>query len=121
MKKTVLVVDDDPKNIKLIKDVLEAFGFRIISAPDGEQAVEWATEEKPDLILMDLNLPVLDGRRAIEIIKQKPETKHIPVIVLTGWGTENFDQLEKIGCVGVIPKPFDIMELKSRVEEHTNR
>jgi two-component system cell cycle response regulator DivK len=118
MQKTILIVDDEPKNLKLIRDVLEVFGYSTISASNGRQAVESAVEKKPDLILMDLKLPVLDGKGAIEIILQTPETSHIPVIALTGWGEEDPVFLKEIGFRGLIKKPFDIMELKAKVEEY---
>ena len=83
MGKTVLIVDDDPKNLKLVRDLLQLAGYETLEAVNGEEAVRLAREEQPDLILMDVQMPVMDGVEATRILKGAEETKEIPVVCLS--------------------------------------
>ena len=83
MARTILVVDDEPTLRETLVDALEADGFRVVSAADGREALLRFRADKPDLILLDLNLPKKDGREVLSVIKNDGQLKHIPVVVLT--------------------------------------
>ena len=85
----IVIVEDDPKNFKLFKDLLEMKGYRIIGAHDGKQAIEVLGSTKPDLILMDLLLPDVNGLEVVTLLKAKPETRDIPVFALTSLAMED--------------------------------
>jgi two-component system cell cycle response regulator DivK len=112
MGKTILIVEDEPKNMKLLRDLLQRFGYEIIEALDGEQGVKMAGEEIPDLILMDIMMPKMDGLEATRIIKADAKTRHIPIIALTSYAMKG-DRERTIasGCNGYIAKPIDIQEV----------
>ncbi len=112
MAKLILVVDDEPKSLKLIRDLLQASGYKTIEAADGEQGVELAKARKPDLILMDIMMPKMDGYTACDAIKKDEATKAIPVIMLTSLDYELNKKLGRdMGAAGYITKPFDHQEL----------
>lgn len=122
MNNKILIVDDEPKNLKLLKDILEVSGYAVLVAGNGREAIDSALLHKPALILMDLNLPVLDGLSATKILKNNPETKDIPVLVLSGLGiTEDKDKVYSAGCDGYISKPFNLGELRSKIKEYLFR
>ena len=83
MGKTILIVEDEPKNMKLLRDLLQRFGYEILEASDGEEGVKSAGEKIPNLILMDIMMPKMDGLEATRIIKANTQTKQIPIIALT--------------------------------------
>lgn len=104
----VLYVEDNFDNYKLVEFILTKNGFSVMNAVDGLDAIEKAESYKPDLIIMDLNLPNLKGFEAATLIKSKPETKDIPIVVLTAAYSNEYRYLaDKIGCVGYFTKPID--------------
>ena len=113
MNPLILVVDDEPLYIQLIKVNLEAEGYQVISARDGEAAVETATTKKPDLIIMDVMMPRLDGITACERIRQ---FSNVPIIILTAKGEER-DRVRglDVGADDYVVKPFSATELVARV------
>ena len=107
MSKVILIVDDDPKICKLVRAILEAPGYTIIEATNGRKGVDLAKARKPDLILMDILMPVMDGYAACHIIKTNSLTRKIPVVMLTAVDTElSSDVTEKMGADGYVTKPF---------------
>jgi CheY-like chemotaxis protein len=105
--KTVLVVDDAPLNRKLIRTLLALRNIRIIEAHDAERALELLQDNHPDLILMDLQLPGLNGLEATKVLKSNPDTANIPVVILSAGSTpEDDSQMREAGCAGLILKPF---------------
>jgi CheY-like chemotaxis protein len=121
-KKRVLVVEDNLRNLKLVRDVLRIAGFETIEANDGSRGIEIAREENPDLILMDIRMPVMDGFEALLHLKEDPKTNHIPVIALTASAMPN--ERERVlghGFDGYIPKPVDIDELIKIVTDFISR
>jgi two-component system cell cycle response regulator DivK len=117
MAKTILIVEDDPRNLKLLRDLLQRFGYEILEAPDGEQGVKSAGEKKPDLILMDIMMPKMDGLEATRIIKADEKTKHIPIIALTSYAMKgDREKTIEAGCDGYIAKPIDIKEVLKAIE-----
>jgi CheY-like chemotaxis protein len=105
--KTVLVVDDAPLNRKLIRTLLAMKKVRVIEAQDAEQAFELIRQRTPDLVLMDIQLPGLNGLEATRMLKSDPETEHIPVVILSAGSIREDDaEIRKAGCAGLILKPF---------------
>jgi CheY-like chemotaxis protein len=110
--RVILIVDDEPKNLKLARDLCQVSGYETIEATDGEQGVRLTREKKPDLILMDIMMPKMDGYVACDAIKRDEATKGIPVIMLTAMGYELNKKLSrKLGADGYITKPFTHQEL----------
>ena len=118
MAKKILVVDDLEQNRMLLKDVLRYFGYEVVEAGNGEEGVKVAREELPDLILMDMNMPIMDGYTALRILRGDPLTQGLRVVALTSFaaGDENMSMFVA-GADGYIPKPVDIRELPSMVEK----
>jgi two-component system, cell cycle response regulator DivK len=85
----ILVVEDNERNLKLVRDVLQFAGFEVISARSGEQGVALAREQAPDLVLMDLQLPAMDGTAALRILRDDPLTRKIPVVALTAFAMKD--------------------------------
>jgi two-component system cell cycle response regulator DivK len=119
MAKTILIVEDEPRNMKLMRDLLQRFGYETIEAVDGEQGVELATAAKPDLILMDIMMPKMDGLEATRIIKTDIITKHIPIIALTSYAMKgDRERTLEAGCDMYIAKPVDILEVLKAIEHY---
>jgi len=113
MPPLILVVDDEPKVARLARDYLEKNGFRVISAADGQSALTLARREKPDLVILDLMLPNIDGREVCRILRRESA---IPIIMLTAL-SEEIDQVTglEIGADDYIVKPFSVRALVARV------
>lgn len=112
MKKRILVVDDEVAIVRVLRDRLEMEGFDVLTAYDGAQGVEVATRERPDLILMDVMMPNMDGLTAARIIRAQPETAHIPIIMLTARGQESDEEAGyQAGAVRYFTKPFSTRQL----------
>ena len=106
MSKTILVVEDQEDNRQILRDLLGSAGFRMIEAHDGEEALTVARSERPNLILMDIQLPILDGYEATRSIKRDPELKHIPVIAVTSYALSGDEERARAaGCDGYVAKP----------------
>ncbi len=118
MAKRILVVEDNPDNRILITDVLTALDYEVIVAVDGEAGVQAATSDVPDLILMDLSLPKMDGWTATGQIKANPNLNHIPVIALTAHAmVGDREKALQAGCNDYISKPIDFRELADKLEK----
>ena len=113
MPQLILVVDDEPKVARLARDYLEKNGFRVQTAGDGQTALAIARREKPDLVILDLMLPVLDGREVCRILRRESD---VPIIMLTAL-SEEIDQVTglEIGADDYITKPFSVRALVARV------
>ncbi len=119
MGKVILIVEDDPKSLELTQAVIEASGYSTIAAIDGEQGVKLARDKKPDLILMDIMMPKMDGYAACHAIKIDKLTREIPVIMLTAAGYElNKKLAQNMGASGYVTKPFNIEELQGIINEY---
>jgi two-component system phosphate regulon response regulator PhoB len=116
MPQTILVVDDERDIVELVRYHFVQAGFRVHSAPDGKQALEMARRERPDLIVLDLMLPVLGGAEVARLLKQDERTRNIPVIMLTARG-EEVDRVVgfELGADDYVVKPFSPRELVLRV------
>ena len=107
--KTILVIEDNEINMKLIRTFLEIGKYRILQAGDAETGLRLAREKRPDLILMDIQLPGMDGLSAGQFIKTDPDLKKIPIIAVTGHSMQqDKDEAMNIGFAGYIVKPFSV-------------
>lgn len=115
----VLIVDDIEKNTTMLKSLLKTRGFYSLTATSGKKAIMLAETELPDLILLDIMMPEMDGFEVCEWIMENPKTRHIPIIFLTGKAdTDDIVKSFQLGAVDYITKPFNILELISRVRTH---
>lgn len=106
MPRTILLVDDHEDNRHALMMVLEREGYRVLGAENGREAVEVARTELPDLVLMDLAMPVMDGREAMRVLRDDPRTAGIPIVVLTAMAlTVDRDRLVAEGFDGLLVKP----------------
>jgi CheY-like chemotaxis protein len=113
----ILIVEDDASIRLVLTRLLTASGFTVLSAADGARAVGLAREEQPDLILMDLGLPILNGWQATARIKGLPATAHIPIIVLTAYAlAEDRERSMRAGCDDFETKPLDLTRLLTKIE-----
>lgn len=112
----VLIVDDDARNLKLARDVLLAAGFRTLVAGNGTEALALAAEHRPDVILMDLRLPDMDGTEAARILADGARTAAIPVVALSAVAFEgDTTWLTRAGFVGFLEKPIDVESFPHQV------
>jgi len=110
--KRILVIEDNDMNMKLVREVLRLGKYEVLEAWDAETGIELAREHSPDLILMDLQLPGLDGLSATRILKADPFLKHIPVYAVTGYAMEaEKEKARGIGFEGYIIKPYKVRDL----------
>ncbi|MCF7668174.1 MAG: response regulator transcription factor [Verrucomicrobia bacterium] len=121
-KQTILIVDDEPDALELIDFNIRAAGYSVISADDGEDALKKAREHLPDLIVLDLMLPEMDGLEVCKILRRDKKTIHIPVIMLTAKAAEIDRVLGlELGADDYITKPFSPRELVLRIKKLLNR
>ena len=113
----ILYVEDNDDNIYVVRNRLGRAGYTILIATDGEQGVSMAATEQPDIILMDLSLPVLDGWEATRRLKSTAETKHIPVIALSAHAMNgDRERALEAGCEDYDTKPIDIERLRAKID-----
>ena len=114
----ILVVEDTPDNRQILRDLLTSVGYELIEAADGLTGVAAATEHRPDLILMDIELPEIDGYEATRRIKANPDTAGIPVIAVTSYALSGDDEKARAaGCDGYIAKPYSPRALLAKVRD----
>ena len=119
MKKRILVVEDQEDNRRILRDLLSGAGFDLIEAENGEEAVASAQASRPDLILMDIQLPLLDGYEATRRIKADPDLKSIPIIVVTSYALSGDEEkARRAGCDAYVAKPFSPRQLLAKVKEY---
>jgi two-component system, cell cycle response regulator DivK len=119
MTKRILVVEDQEDNRAILRDLLVHAGYEVIEAPDGAQALTAATSHRPDLILMDIQLPILDGYEATRRIKTDPSLKHIPVIVITSYALSGDEtRARAAGCDAYVAKPYSPRALLAKIREY---
>jgi len=117
--KRILVVEDDADNRRIVTKVLSVEGYTVVEATDGYEAIAKTQAERPDLILMDLALPNMDGWEATRRIKADPELKHIPVIALTAFAMRgDEEQARAAGCDDYVPKPARPMVIRAIVKKY---
>jgi len=122
MEKVILIVEDDVKNMKLFRDLLQANGFCTLEAGNGKEGVEIALQNLPDLILMDVMMPVMNGIDAITILKSDGRTRQIPVIALTSFALpDEKKRIIEAGCDSYILKPVRIKQLVDKIRKYLAR
>jgi len=120
--KNVMVVEDNEKNRKLVRVVLKAKGYNIIEAATGEEALNLLKNQKPDIILMDIQLPGIDGLTLIKQIKASVITKDIPIIAVTAYAMKGDEQkILDTGCDAYVSKPINTQELPRIVEKYIKK
>jgi two-component system, cell cycle response regulator DivK len=118
MSKRILVVEDTEDNRRILRDLLTRAGYELIEAVDGESGVAMATTHRPDLILMDIQLPVFDGYEATRRIRANPDTRSIPIIAVTSYALSGDEsKVRAAGCDGYVAKPFSPRKILAMVQE----
>ena len=114
----ILVVEDNPKNLKLVRDVLEYSGYEVVAATSGEDGVRLAQETTPDLILMDLQLPGIDGAEALRRIRDADGEHHVPAVAVTAFAmSDDRDRAFASGFDGYVEKPISPRTLAQQVRD----
>jgi two-component system cell cycle response regulator DivK len=120
-RKVILIVEDEEKNMRVAHDILGANGYEVLEAVNGIEAVDIASAELPDLILMDYNMPVMDGLEATRLIKTGTRTAEIPIIMLTASAMSgDREKMLSAGCIDYISKPLDLNELLGTLNKYLN-
>jgi DNA-binding response OmpR family regulator len=118
MSERILVIDDDPSLVHLMTENLQEQGYEVISGYDGDMAISMSSQEHPNLIVMDLNMPMTNGLKALESIRQNNTTREIPIILLTGEVSDKISPLvQETPRVLHLKKPFDLQELNTLVSQ----
>src|ERR671931_267220 len=118
MSKRILVVEDAEDNRQIIRDLLTSFDYELLEAVDGAEGVAMAQSERPDLILMDIQLPVIDGYEATRQIRAIPDLVKVPIIAVTSYALSGDEaKTREAGCDGYIAKPFSPRELLAKIHE----
>ena len=118
MSKKILVVEDTEDNRQILRDLLGMAGYDMVEAHDGAEGVAKAAEHKPDLILMDIQMPVMDGYEATRRIKANSELKAIPIIAVTSYALSGDEQKTRdAGCDAYIAKPYSPRQMLAKVRE----
>ena len=116
--KRILAIEDHEENRRLLRDLLTSVGYEMIEAVTGEEGLTAAETERPDLILMDIQLPGIDGYEVTRRIKANPAIRHIPVIAVTSYALSGDDvKALEAGCDAYVTKPFDPAELLAKIRE----
>ena len=119
MSKRILIVEDQEDNRSILRDLLSTAGYELIEATNGAEGVELARRERPDLILMDIQLPVVDGYEAARRIKANADLKSIPIIAVTSYALSGDEaKARSAGCDGYVTKPFSPRQLLAKVREY---
>ncbi len=119
MSKRILVVEDQEDNRQIIRDMLAATDYEITEAENGEQALTAIAKQRPDLILMDIQLPIMDGYEATRRIKANPVLKSIPIIAVTSYALSGEEQKARAsGCDDYLPKPYSPRHLLAKIRQY---
>lgn len=117
MRRKILVVDDEVAIVKVLKDRLEIEGYEVLTAYDGAQGVEIAQKELPDLIILDITMPNMDGLTAARLLRNQPETSQIPIVMLTAHGQESDEKAGyQAGAIRYFTKPFSTRQLMREIK-----
>jgi two-component system, cell cycle response regulator DivK len=113
---TILVVEDNERNLKLVRDVLQYAGFDVVAASSAEQGVAMAMDSPPDLVLMDLQLPGMDGTEALRQLRSSPRTSSVPVVAVTAFAMkDDRERALSAGFDGYLEKPISVHALPAQV------
>jgi two-component system, cell cycle response regulator DivK len=121
MQKTILIVEDNELNMKLFNDLLEAHGYKTLQTRSGREALELTRLHKPDLILMDIQLPEVSGLQVTQWIKEDEGLRHIPVIAITAFAMKGDEEkIRQGGCEAYLSKPISILKFLETVRSFLN-
>ncbi len=119
MTKRILVVEDQEDNRQIIRDMLSTSDYQITEAENGEEALAAVAKQRPDLILMDIQMPVLDGYEATRRIKADPGLRSIPIIAITSYALSGDEQKARAaGCDDYVPKPYSPRQLLAKIRQY---
>ncbi len=119
-QKTILIAEDNEDNRIVYSAMLEHFGYRVVCSTNGRDVKDLAVKERPDVILMDMSLPGMDGWTATEVLKEDPTTSDIPVIAITAHArSEDRDRAEEVGCSSYLSKPVEPRRVLEEVQRFT--
>ncbi|MEZ0225097.1 MAG: response regulator [Alphaproteobacteria bacterium] len=122
MKKKVLIVEDNELNMKLFDDLLGAHGYDTIKTRDGMKVLELARTEKPDLIVMDIQLPEVSGLEVTQWLKKDNDLKHIPVVAVTAFAMKGDEEkIRQGGCEDYVSKPISILDFMKVIQKHLEK
>ena len=122
MERVILIVEDDQKNLKLVRDLLQVSGYVTLEATNGQQGIEIAREKKPDLILMDIQMPIMDGLKATMILKGNEDTSGIHIVAMTAYAMKGDEEkILEAGCDEYITKPIEIRKFLQKVSEYFSK
>ena len=117
--KTILMVEDNELNMKLVRGLIKIGKYRMLEAIDAESGIEQIREQRPDLVLMDIQLPGMDGLSATKIIKEDPSLKDIPIVALTSYAMQGDEEKAlEAGCKGYIAKPINTRKFLETVAHY---
>ncbi len=117
MSKSILVVEDQEDNRQIIRDLLSATDYEIVEAGSGEEALEAVAKQRPDLILMDIQLPGIDGYEMTRRIKADPALRSIPIIAVTSYALSG-EEARAAGCDEYVPKPYSPRQLLAKIRQY---
>ncbi|RPH47163.1 MAG: response regulator [Desulfobacteraceae bacterium] len=119
MKGKILVIEDNEQNLYLVRYILEKENYEVFAAPDGKSGIETATSLKPDLILLDIQLPVMDGYAVARNLRRNPDLADIPIVAVTSHAMSgDREKTMEAGCNGYIEKPIDPDTFVAKIEQH---
>jgi two-component system, cell cycle response regulator DivK len=119
MSKRILVVEDQMDSLQIVRDLLRVNGYEMTEAQNGEEAIAAVAKERPDLILMDIQLPVMDGYEATRRIKADPSLSSIPIIAVTSYALSGHEEKARAaGCSDFVPKPYSPRQLLAKIREY---
>ncbi|MEG4073644.1 response regulator [Microcoleus sp. Pol14C2] len=117
----VLAVDDNHDNLELLTQILDLLGCECVGAVDGYAALSAAVDRQPDLIVLDICLPDIDGMEVVKRVQQNPQIRHIPIVAVTALAKpEDRARILEAGCVEYLSKPFNIKDLETVIRQHLN-
>jgi len=119
---TILQIEDNYANRRLVERVLEPAGYRLIHAADGQSGIDAALLETPDLILLDMGLPDMDGQTLVSVLRESPQLAGIPIVALTAWPEGIAAEMaHRYGCDGCITKPINVGEFPNQIAAYLTR
>jgi CheY-like chemotaxis protein len=117
MSAKILVVDDEQDILRIVSFILGNWGFKVLKASNGQEGLDVLADHKPDLILLDASMPVMNGYEMLEQVKKKPKLKDIPIIMLTSHSDpKNINTVVSYGVYDHITKPFELFELREKID-----
>ena len=119
---SISVVDDQPVSIKLMQLMLEREGYQVLVAANATEALQAVRDSKPDLILMDIHLPSLDGLALTKLLRSDMESRHIKIVAISAYASaEDENQIAAAGCAGFIPKPINTRTFAASIREYLDK